>query len=90
MASAHWDFLVAKYQYNIRFSRATTPESIEAFKGELLRLFQSTDAPEVNGHDVTITTPMEPPEAKVVLDRLSVTHGVGWFSSGTRELQLKE
>jgi len=84
------DFVMAKYQYNIRFSRPVSDDSVEAVKDELVRLFRSTDAPEVHGHNVTITTPMEPPEAKAVLDRLSVTHGIGWFASGTRELQAKE
>ena len=81
---------MAKYQYNIRFSRPIEPDSIEAVKSEFLRLFQSTDEPEVSGSDVTITTPMEPPEAKGVLDRLCVTHGIGWFSYGAWQLQERE
>ena len=76
---------MAKYRYHIKLSRPIKAEEVDEFKGELLRLFQSTDQPEINGHDVTITTPMQPQEAGVVLDRVCVLHGSAWFGAGTRE-----
>jgi hypothetical protein len=81
------DFLVAKYLYHIRLSRAVEADAVEAVTGGLLRLFRSTDAPEVSGHDLKVTTPMEPPEAKDALERFCVIYGPGWFASGARELQ---
>ena len=89
MVLAFRGFLVAKYQYHIRLSRPIAPDAIEGAKSELLRLFQSTDEPEVRGDDLKVTTPMEPPEAEVMLERLCVTHGPAWFASGFRELQDK-
>jgi hypothetical protein len=73
---------VSKYWYHIRLSRPATAKEADDLKTELVRLFHSTDEPELKGHDLKVSTPMQPPEAGVALERLRVVLGPAWFVAG--------
>ena len=76
---------MAKYWYRIMLSRAVKADEIEDVKRELIRLFQSTDVPEISGTNVSITTPLEPQQAGAALDRFCIKQGGAAFVAGTRE-----
>ena len=73
---------MAKYWYRIRLARTVKAEEVEDLKSELLRLFQSTEVPEVSGDNFNLTTPLEPQAAGRALDRFSLRHGSAMFVAG--------
>lgn len=77
--------VMAKYWYRIVLSRAVKAEEIDDLKSDLIRLFQSTDVPKVDGKSFSLTTPLEPESAQAALDRFSIKHGSASFVAGTRE-----
>ena len=80
---------MAKYWYRIVLSRAVKAEEVEDLKGELIRLFHSTDVPEIDGKTMHVTTPLEPSEAGAALDRFCIKHGSASVVAGGRERERK-
>lgn len=76
---------MAKYWYRIVLARAVKAEDVEDLKSELIRLFHSTDVPEIEGKNLHITTPLEPSEAGAALDRFCIKHGSASVVAGGRE-----
>jgi hypothetical protein len=73
---------MAKYWYRIRLARVPKAEELEDLKSELVRLFQTTEAPEVNGDNFNVTTPLEPQAAGQALDRFCIKHCAAAFVAG--------
>jgi hypothetical protein len=49
---------------------------------ELIRLFECSEAPVIQGDTVKLTTRLEPEQVAAALDQLSVKHGGASFSGG--------
>ena len=73
---------MAKYWYRIRLARSVKAEEIQDLKGELVRLFQTTEVPEITGDNFNLTTPLEPQAAGKALDRFCLKHGSAAFVAG--------
>lgn len=76
---------MAKYWYRIRLSRSVNADQVDDLKSEVIRLFQSTDPPRIDGEHLEVTTSLNPPDVGVVLDRLSIRHGALTVVAGSRK-----
>ena len=75
---------MAKYWYRIRLPSAVKAEEADELKRELIKLFKSTDAPEVVEETLSVVTPLEPIEVGAALDRLTIKYRGATIVAGSK------
>ena len=75
---------MAKYWYRIRLPSAVKAEEVDDLKSELIKLFKSTDAPDISEETFSVITPLEPLEVGAALDRLIVKYRGATIVAGAK------